>query len=77
MLVLLVISVACWFLAVTKSNLHRRRYGFVFYFVIIYKPFDDLAVYLCIVRSNLADCAFLSPSGESCVSFLVLLWRLK
>ena len=49
----------------------------MFYFVFIYKPFDDLAAYLCIVRHDLADCAFLSPSGESCVSFLVLLWRLK
>ena len=48
----------------------------MFFFVFIYKPFDDLAVYLCIVRHDLADC-FLSPSGESCVSFLVLLWHLK
>ena len=49
----------------------------MFYFVFIYKPFNDLATYLCIVRHDLADCVFLSPSGESCVSFLVLLWHLK
>ena len=49
----------------------------MFYFVFIYKPFDDLAAYLCIVRHDLADYVFLSPSGESCVLFLVLLWRLK